>query len=183
MSETPLMTDIEKLAEKAKLWPATNGEGDGLSSAYVGNLLTDLAATLRSEHEARVRAERERDCLREVKDIRDGITDALEAAGYFHMSNAEGVASICSALAAAEARVVAAERSRDEAVRLLRGMANAADDVGVVHLDTDDPTRETEELIRATHATRAFLSTLPPAPPAPEDAGATLSGGNNAEPA
>jgi hypothetical protein len=38
------------------------------------------------------KAENER--LREVKAIHDGITDALEAAGYFHMSNAEGITAI-----------------------------------------------------------------------------------------
>lgn len=46
---------------------------------------------------AQLRREVER--LREVKAIRDEITDVLEAAGYFHMSNGEGVASILRELA------------------------------------------------------------------------------------
>lgn len=36
--------------------------------------------------------------LEEVKIIREQITDALEAAGYFHMSNGKGIASICAEL-------------------------------------------------------------------------------------
>ncbi len=40
--------ELRAIAERLRMWPATDGAGDGLSSSYVGNLMTQAADAITS---------------------------------------------------------------------------------------------------------------------------------------